>query len=101
MSAADGSYFIDFYLQSEAPDYVEQFRSGYAQIKARLPGEPAFDERQERYRFAHCQNCGFDVLTARDEGERFVCQACDVRGPVASNHSDRLDTLARETELVI
>jgi len=102
MSAVDNSFVIDFYFGADAPGYVEAFRQSYSQARWRLESSwTGLGEREAPYRFARCQHCGFDLLTARDEGESFVCQACGERGLIQAIRTPALDGLALECERAI
>jgi tetratricopeptide (TPR) repeat protein len=100
ISTVDSSYAIDFYLRPEAVDYVDRFFSGYSQMKASLEPQGG-NERQQRYRFVGCQQCSFTLLSARDAGESFRCQACGERSEVVTVRSESLDELARRCEAAI
>jgi tetratricopeptide (TPR) repeat protein len=97
MSMVDNSFAVDFYYDTQSPHYVDTFKRGYQQVKWHMETGQA-EERQARYRFARCQHCGFLVFTARDDGERFACQACGERGPIVTERSERLDRLTIECE---
>lgn len=101
LSAVDGSYAIDFYLGVAHPSYVEKFREGYSEVKARVQAMGFGDERSNEYRFAECQSCRFTVFTSRDEGEIYQCQACDERGPVTTTTSEKLAALAGDCSQAI
>ncbi|EJN31875.1 serine/threonine protein kinase [Pseudomonas sp. GM78] len=93
MSHVDGSFTIDFYGNVKDPNYAKQFLSSYNKIKWKVETD-GLKERQMRHRFSCCQKCAFDILTARDEGESFVCQACGERGLIQSSSLTQLDSLA-------
>lgn len=101
-SAIDQSFNLDFYYSPDAPDYVATFSQGYQKNRWQIVKTyPGCTERQHRYRFARCQQCQFPLLTVRDEGEPFTCQACGHQGPVTTDSTRALETLALQCEAAI
>lgn len=99
-SMVDNSFAIDFYSDPYSPSFVEDFEKGYKSAKWRV-STMNVDERSHSYRFARCTLCGTRLLTARDEGERFLCQGCGERGPIQTDESEGLADIAASCELAI
>ena len=84
MSSVDSSTLFDFYYGVGQPDYTAVFAKTTAELKMHMLGNAlGGGQRTKPFAFAQCPMCGVAMLTQRDPGERYLCQACGERVELA------------------
>jgi len=86
-----GSFAVDFYGDVRGAAFPDQFAEAWRQLSRRAPADSR--PRSSLFLFVLCQGCELLVMTNRDPGTAFSCQACATEVPVRSVVAAELDAV--------
>ena len=93
----ESTFSIDFYEDYMDENYVNIFLEAITSVKRRLEmGVGHAESRPTPFYFTRCSNCGFYILTNRDEGYDINCQNCSYHDKTCAINAPELNTLLDE-----
>lgn len=93
----DSTFSVDFYEEFSDAHYIEKMLEGISSVKRMVEIKLGQGElRSTPFYFIRCENCGFYILTNRDQGYKLDCQNCQHRNYTCAVDEPELKGLLEE-----
>ncbi len=98
----ESTFSIDFYEDYMDENYVNIFLEAITPVKRKLEmGVGHAEFHPTPFYFTRCSNCGFYILTNRDEGYKINCQNCSYQDKTCAINAPELNTLLDKIHKVL